>query len=157
MPSRDPLERRVLEHEPALAAVVREPDGHGPVRVDPGDDALAERGVADAVARGDVGRRPGGDVRARAVARPRGGAQALALELVRGQLVEESAREVVAARAPERAGRGVRQRELLLGAREPDVAEPPLLLEHLLLERARVREDALLHADHEDGAELEAL
>src|SRR6202008_1161398 len=42
-------------------------------------------------------------------------------------------------------------------AGHPDVAEPPLLLDPLLLDRARVREDALLHADQVDRAELEAL
>src|SRR6185295_19340915 len=51
----------------------------------------------------------------------------------------------------------MREHEALLRPREPDVAEPPLLLEPLLLDRARVREDALLHPDEEDRAELEAL
>ena len=51
----------------------------------------------------------------------------------------------------------VRQRQPLLRPRHADVAEPPLLLDPLLLDRARVREDPLLHPDHEHGAELEAL
>ena len=51
----------------------------------------------------------------------------------------------------------VREREALHGARHADVGEPPLLLDVVVLDRARVREDPLLHADHEDGAVLEAL
>ena len=51
----------------------------------------------------------------------------------------------------------MREVEPLLGTGEADVAEPPLLLDALLLDRARVREDALLHADEEHRAELEAL
>ena len=51
----------------------------------------------------------------------------------------------------------VRQREPLAGAGHPDVAEPPLLVLGVLLERALVREEPLLHADHEDDRELEPL
>ena len=39
----------------------------------------------------------------------------------------------------------------------PTYAEPALLLDALLLDRAGVREDPLLHPDQVDGAELEAL
>ena len=39
----------------------------------------------------------------------------------------------------------------------PDVGQAPLLLHPLLLDRADVREDPLLHPDHEDGLELEPL
>jgi hypothetical protein len=51
----------------------------------------------------------------------------------------------------------VREDEPFLRTGEPDVAEPPLLLQALLLDRPRVRKDTLLHADEEDRAELESL
>ena len=51
----DQLERRVLEHEPPLGAVVGETHGHDAVRLDPRDDALAERRVADGVAGRELG------------------------------------------------------------------------------------------------------
>ena len=123
-----------------------------------GDDALAERAVPDRVARRErdtrsrLDRSGGG----RAVPAPRRGPQALALDLLR-QLVEEARGEVVLAPAEERARERVGQREPLHRARHADVAEAPLLLDALLLDRARVREDPLLHPDHEDRAELEAL
>ena len=47
--------------------------------------------------------------------------------------------------------------EALAGAGDADVGEPALLLDVALLERARVREDALLAADDEDGVVLEPL
>src|SRR5918992_3862498 len=80
----DLLERRVLDHEPPLAAVVREADGDDAARLDRGHDPVAERGVADRVAgrEDEVGvsaRGGGGGARGRAVARPRGRAQPLAL------------------------------------------------------------------------------
>src|SRR3989440_5444181 len=51
----------------------------------------------------------------------------------------------------------MREDEPLLRARHPDVGQAPLLLDPLLLDRAGVREDPLLHPDHEDGPELEPL
>jgi DNA-binding NarL/FixJ family response regulator len=45
----DPLEGRVLEHQPPLGAVLREAHGHDPAGLDAEDDALAERPVADAI------------------------------------------------------------------------------------------------------------
>src|SRR6476659_1229110 len=51
----------------------------------------------------------------------------------------------------------MREREVLLGAGHADVREAPLLLDPLLLDRAGVGEDALLHPDHEHGAELSPL
>ncbi len=51
----------------------------------------------------------------------------------------------------------MRQCQALHRTRETDVAEPPLLLDALLLERADVREDALLHPDREDRLELQPL
>src|SRR4029078_11368332 len=47
----DLLERRVLEHELPLAAVVCEADGDEAAGLYPRDDALAERAGTDAVAR----------------------------------------------------------------------------------------------------------
>src|SRR5438874_2589037 len=73
------------------------------------------------------------------------------------RLVEEGGRQVVAAPAVQHPRRGVQQCQPLLGAGHTDVAEPPLLLDPLLLDRARVREDPLFHADEVDGAELEPL
>ena len=49
------------------------------------------------------------------------------------------------------------ERQLLHRPRHPHVGEPALLLDLVVLDRAGVREDALLHPDQEDGPELEAL
>ena len=81
----------------------------------------------------------------------------LAHDTVLGQLVEEARRQVVRAVAEQHPRRGVREAEPLLRTRQADVAEAPLLLDPLLLDGARVREEPLLHPDHEHGAELEAL
>jgi hypothetical protein len=59
--------------------------------------------------------------------------------------------------AEDRAPAGEGQVEVAHRARDPDVAEAALLLERALVERTRVREDALLAADHEDDRVLEAL
>jgi hypothetical protein len=83
--------------------------------------------------------------------------ETLALDVLVRELVEKARRHVVVPAAVERARGRVQQRQPLLRTREPDVREAPLLLERLLLDRARVREDALLQPDHEDGAELEPL
>src|SRR4029079_1556825 len=98
------LEARVVEHELPLAAVVGEADGDEAARLDPDDDALAERRVADGVA----GREIGGVLLGRdlalprrAVARPRGRPQALALAVRLGELVEEARRQFVVAAAVE--------------------------------------------------------
>ena len=95
--------------------------------------------------------------RRRAVVRPRRRPQALALDAVLGQLVEEARRQVRVGAAVERAAHRVRHRQPLLGPRHADVAEPPLLLDVVLLDRAHVREDPVLHPEHEHGAELQAL
>ena len=55
--------------------------------------------------------------------------------------------------APARVG----QVEVAHRARDADVGEPALLLDVALVDRARVREDAVLAADDEDDRELEAL
>ncbi len=53
---------------------------------------------------------------------------------------------------------GAGQHEPLARPREADVAEPPFLLDFLLvLRRARVREQAFFHAGDDDERELEAL
>src|SRR5918995_5598215 len=151
----DLLERRIVEHQLPLAAVAREADGDDAAGLDPRDHALAERAVPHAVA-GRQGRMvaPGSDVarlRRRAVCAPRGGTQALALDVAVGQLVEEARRQVTRRPAPEQSRRRVRQRQPLLGAREADVEEAALLLHALLLDRTGAREDLLLDADDEDG------
>ena len=89
--------------------------------------------------------------------RPRPAGLALALDLALRQLRQEPRRQVVPAGAEDRPRVRVRQREPLAGAGHPDVAEPPLLVLGVLLERALVREEPLLHADHEDDRELEPL
>ena len=94
---------------------------------------------------------------ARAVVRPRRRPQPLALDALLRQLVEEPRRQVRVAAPVERAAGRVQHRQPLLRARHPDVAEAALLLDVVLLDRARVREDPLLHPEHEDGAELEPL
>ena len=70
--SQDLLQRRVVEHEPALGAVLREADGDDAVALDADDDALAERRVAHGVAGREIGRRAGRRLRraGRVVARP---------------------------------------------------------------------------------------
>src|SRR5918992_4390825 len=143
---RNALERRVVEHQLALTAV-READRDDAARLDLGDDALTERAVHDRVTRRELGMmRPRRDSGRCAVVRPRRRPQRLPLDtLPLRQLVEEPRGQVVPPRAPERARRRVRQRQPLLRTGHAHVAEPPLLLEHRLLERARVREDALLH------------
>ena len=85
------------------------------------------------------------------------GRSALAHDLALRQLVEEARREVVRPRPEQRPRGGMRERQALLRARHADVGETPFLLDPLLLDRAHVREDPLLHADEEHRAELEAL
>ena len=155
---RDLLEGRVLDHEPPLRAVLGEADHHDAAGLDRGHDALAERGVADGVAGRDdeLGRSPRRGRLRRPVAGPGGRPQPLALHL-RRQLVEEARSEVVAPPSEERPGHRVRQRQPLHRPRHADVAEATLLLHALLLDGTDVREDPLLHPDHEHRPELEAL
>src|SRR5689334_2201706 len=70
--SLDALERRVLEHQPTLGAVLREAHGHDAARLDAEDDALAERPVADAVAGRELRQVGLGHERLGTVGRPRG-------------------------------------------------------------------------------------
>ena len=81
----------------------------------------------------------------------------LPLDEVGRDLVEEARREVVLRRAPEGARPRVHQVQPVHGARDAHVGQAPLLLHVLLVERALVREDALLHAGDEHHRELEAL
>ena len=98
----------------------------------------------------------GGGLPRRRVARPRRRPEALPLRF-RRKLIDEARGQVVIAAAVERPRGGVGQREQLHGAGHPHVGEAALLFDALLLDRTRVREDPLLHPDHEDGAELETL
>ena len=82
---------------------------------------------------------------------------ALALDQLVGQLGEEARREAGLAPGEHPAAARVCHPEPLAGPRDADVGEPALLLLVSLLERARVREDALLAADDEDGVVLQAL
>src|SRR5688500_9294378 len=82
----------------------------------------------------------------------------MTLDEVVGQLIEEArgnADLAAAAEQPPLASPG--QIEALTGAGDADVTKAPLLLLAALLECAHVREDPLLHADHEDDVVLEAL
>ena len=120
-PSADLLQRRVLEHQLPLALILGEADGDEPAGLDPGDDALAERAVPDRVAGLEVRdlarrtrlrrRRAGLPAEPRlplgAVARPRGRAQALALDgrtaARRGSARRGCSRGARRARGPSRA------------------------------------------------------
>ena len=73
-------------------------------------------------------------------------------------LEQEPRRDAHPAAAPGRPPPGVRQEQPPLRPRDPDVGEPALLLELLLVvERPAVREQALLEAGDEHDRELEAL
>jgi hypothetical protein len=75
-----------------------------------------------------------------------------------GDLVEEAAGRVVLRTTEQRPAPGVGQVEALPGPGDPDVGEPPLLLELVGLgERAQVGEDPVLQPDDEHDGELEAL
>ena len=70
---------------------------------------------------------------------------------------EEARGQVPAAAAVQAAAPRAGHVEALAGTGDADVKEAALLLDVALLDRARVREDPLLAADHEDGLVLEAL
>src|SRR5919107_3505285 len=72
-------------------------------------------------------------------------------------LREEARGHLILALAPARAQLRVGEGERPPGARDPDVGEPPLLLEVLFVQRAGVRERPLLHPNYEDVVELQAL
>src|SRR5215208_1129789 len=74
-----------------------------------------------------------------------------------GDLREEARWHPVLALAPAGAQLGVRERERLPRARDPNVGQPPLLFEVVLVERTSVREGPFFHPDDEDVRELEPL
>ena len=74
-----------------------------------------------------------------------------------GDLVEEARRDVVLRRAPQRPRARVHEVQPVHRARDAHVGEAALLLHVLLVQRALVREHALLHAGDEHHRELEAL
>ena len=81
-----------------------------------------------------------------------------ALDILVRDLLEEARGREGLRLAVDRALARVRQVELALRARDADVAGAALFLDLIgVHERARMREEALLHADHEDNGELEAL
>src|SRR5438309_4557479 len=155
------LQLRVLQREP-LAPDAGEAHGHdgvGAVALDADLQALAEAGVAHAGADPDWPRLLLGLV-ARHLAGGQGGrllhaAAVERQEAILRHLAQEPGRlaHPVAVDAPvERP----RQREPLLGARDPDVAQAALLLDLVgVVHRARVREDALLEPGEEHRRELQ--
>ena len=72
-------------------------------------------------------------------------------------LADKAAARVGLRLAEEAAGLGVREEELLAGARDGHVGQAALLFNTALEHGVAVREDGLLHAGHEDDVELEAL
>ena len=81
----------------------------------------------------------------------------MALDQLLRQLREKARGKVVAMPAVEVAPARAGEVEPLLGPGQPDVTEASLLLEVALLDRARMRKDALLAADHEDRLVFKAL
>src|SRR5713101_6713280 len=124
------LERRVVEHQPALGTVVGEAHRHNAARLDPHDDAFAERPVPNVVARAErrdvVPRRDLALLRG-AVVRPGRGLQPLALDVLLRQLVEEARRQVVRASPVQHPRRRVQQRQPFHRTRHPDITESKLL------------------------------
>src|SRR5215210_5185031 len=155
------FEGGVVGHQLALGSVIGKPHDYHPARLDRGHHAVAEARVDDVVARAEgergvgPGRRPG-----RGAEGPAGERlllRALALDQILGQLGEEARGKAGLATREEAAAAGVGHAEALPRPRDADVAEAALLLLVPLLEGARVREDALLAADDEDGVVLETL
>src|SRR4051812_3780423 len=94
------FERRVVEHQPPLRAVVGEAHRDDASRLDAHNDAFAERAVPDAVARHErrdvVARRDLALLRS-AVVRPGRGLQTLAFDVALRKLVEKPRGQVVRA------------------------------------------------------------
>src|SRR6185312_9642626 len=139
----------VVRHQLLLGAVAGEADDNYATRLHPDDDSLAEARVDHVVAERE--RCAGGRLGARRrlvvpgageLVRPLGRWLLLAVGELDRDLVEEARRQVPVAAAEQRPGAGEAQVELALGARDADVAEPPLLLEVARLHRAAVREHA---------------
>src|SRR5205807_4189486 len=164
-----PGDRREVRDQLSLGTVLAEADHDDPSGLDPGDDSLPEGGMDHVLAEavGDRRRliaRPrglrasAGRPRRRASADPRERrALLLAVGEPGGDLAQEPAGGAPAPRAEHVPGPRVGQVQIALRARDADVAEAALFLEAPLVERARVREDSLLAADHEDDPELEPL
>src|SRR5690606_7351450 len=83
--------------------------------------------------------------------------RAIALHFGRGQLVEEAARCQPQLFAPALRLARVREPQRLLGPGDADIEQAPLLVEAALLEAGLVRQVAVLQADDEHEAELQAL
>ena len=81
----------------------------------------------------------------------------MAVNKLRRYLANEAGAHVAAAGAKQAAAARRGQVEVALGPGEPNVTEAALLLEVALLHRTRVREHALLAADHQHRLILEAL
>ena len=161
------LERRVVGHQLALGAVAREAHHHEAAGLDAHDHAVAELRVHHVVAERERGPAaaplPAARLGRGCAAAPggRGGGPCRRLLVAVGELdrdlVDEAAAQVPVAPAEEHARAGVREVELALRAGDPHVGEPALLLEVARLDRAHVREHAVLEPDDEDDRELEPL
>ena len=149
--SRHLLERRVLEHQPPLGAVL-EAHRHDAVRLDARDDprCRACRGAPRRPSRATAARCSfGGDEPARGAARRSSTTTSAAAAPARRPPAGSSSRKrdgrFASLRPYSERRIACSHRQPLLRARHADVAEPPLLLDVVLLDRARVREDPLLH------------
>ena len=112
------------------------------------------RAPARASARRGRGARPRRDPAGREGRRRRAAAWSVSSRGISSRKRERTPNEFGAERV---AAAGVGEREVAHRAGDADVGEPALLLDAALVDRARVREHAVLHADDEDDRELEAL
>ena len=89
------------------------------------------------------------------------GARSSAVAAVRlvllGDLAQEAAGQLVARAPVERPRTGIREVEGIPGPGDTHVAKPPLFFQPLLVQRARVRKQALLHPGDEHHRELKPL
>src|SRR5215218_267453 len=159
------LQRCIVGHELALAAVAGEPHDYEAAGLDRSHYALAEVRMDHVFAEGERGTRSGAARRLadRRPAAPRGrrvrsgGRLFVAIRELHGDLVDEAAPHVPVPPAEKAARARIRQIQLPLRTSDADVAEPPLLLEIARLDRPDVREDTVLQPDDEHGSELEPL
>ena len=80
------------------------------------------------------------------------------LDALGRELEQEARRRVLVGPSEQHPPACEREERAVLRARDADIREPALLLDALLvIERARVREHAVLHAGEEDDRELQAL
>ena len=170
-PAQRRADRRVVGHQLALAAVAGEADDDDAARLAADHHAVAERGVDDVVAHAEdlAGRvaawrrRPRRRPPPRPPRRRRGRSGSRRARARRWSVSSFGISSMNRERTPKRVGaervaaaRGG-EREVAHRAGDADVREPPLLLHAALVDRARVREHAVLHPDDEDDRELEAL